>query len=334
MAAQSSATSTDVERSILLQPLQEQPGSFDFFQSVRLLKQSIPEADQIHFHANPQLAYPPAQIADLQFSPDGSVDLTVNFFGLVGPLGVLPYFYSELVRDRARAKDLALSSFFDIFHQRLLSLFHQAWQKQRFWAEWEQTSNDGVSSALQALLGIRTTGLQDRQHISDASLSFYTGLLALQTRPAVALEQILSDYFQVPAEVQQFRGAWYALPESNQCRLGNDGAFEELGMGAVVGDAIWNLQSHARIVLGPMRLDRFQDFLPAGQAHREAEAFVEFFAGRQFDFELQLVLDRTDVPLLELGSELPLGWCSWLKTDEFEWDPGDAILPLGQQLCM
>lgn len=333
MESEGRSTSADIATPEPFPELWDRPGSFDFFQAVRLLKLILPPSEGVRFHANPQLDFPPSSIESLQVSEEGA-SLTENFFGLVGPLGVLPYFYSEMVSDRVRAKDTALGAFLDIFHQRLLILLCRAWQKHRSWASWEQGERDGVSSALLALLGLGTPDLANRQQIADQSLLFYTGLLAMQTRPARALEQILTDYFKVAAEVQQFSGAWYLLPEAEQCRLGNESRFEELGMGALVGDAIWNRQSRVRVVLGPMPLSRLREFLPDGPSHGEAEALIDFFANRQFDFELQLVLDRTEVPPFQLGEELPLGWCSWLKTEEFETNPGDVVLPIGQQLCM
>ncbi len=41
--------------------------------------------------------------------------MRVNFMGVVGPQGVLPIYYTELVMDRLRAKDSTLRDFLDIF---------------------------------------------------------------------------------------------------------------------------------------------------------------------------------------------------------------------------
>jgi len=314
--------------------LEEHVGEFEFFQAVRLLHLIFPENTNVRFYANPALDFPPSQIDALDICDHGTAHMTVNFLGLVGPIGALPYFYSELVNDRVRAKDPTLRAFLDIFHHRLIFLFYQAWEKHRFPALWEQGVADGVSTALRALLGIGGPGLCERQHVADRVLMFYAGLLAIHSRPAAALEQLLEDYFEIPVAVEQFAGAWYMLPEAQQCRLGSETCFEELGVGSTVGDAILSRQSRVRIHLGPMRLARYREFLPSGRAWREAEALIEFFANREFDFELQLTLERGDVPEFELGGELPLGWCSWLKTEQFGYDPDDAILPLGQQLCM
>ncbi len=314
------------------QALKQRPGEFDFFQAVRLLRMMSPNGDSVRFHANPALDFPPSQIETLELS-EGSAHLTVNFLGLVGPMGALPYFYSELVNDRVRAKDPTLKAFLDIFHHRLISLFYEAWEKHRFPTLWERDQPDVVSTALRAVLGIGSPGVRGRQKVSDNVLMFYAGLLALQSRPASALQQLLADYFQVPAAIDQFSGAWYMLPQAQQCRLGSETSFEQLGMGAIVGDAVWNQQSRLRVRLGPMPLARYREFLPGGNAYSEAEALIDFFANRQFDFELQLALNREEVPEFELGEELPLGWCSWLKTEEFSHYPDDAILPVGQQLC-
>jgi type VI secretion system protein ImpH len=334
MATESRLSDSDVVSSAVLNALQQRPGRFEFFQAVRLLRLALRADEPVRFHANPNLDFPPSQVEIIQVPESGSAHIAVNFLGLVGPMGPLPYFYSELVNDRVRAKDSTLKAFLDIFHQRLLSLFYGAWQKHRFPVPYERNQEDRISSALLALLGIGSTGLPGRQNISDETLMFYTGLLAIQSRPATALQQLLGDYFQVPAVVEQFTGAWYMLPEAHQCRLGSESAFEQLGMGAIVGDAIWDQQSRVRIRLGPMPLACYRRFLPGGEAYRQTEALIEFFGNRQYDFEIQLLLERQEVPEFELGEELPLGWCSWLKTEEFGHHPDDAILPVGQQLCM
>lgn len=330
MGAAVGTADSAVDQLDILAELAASPGSFDFFQLVRLLELA---GKTPRFHSATALAFPAGDTRSVSFHHQNRADVTVNFMGLVGPLGALPYYYSELVTDRIREKDHALAEFLDIFHHRTIELFHAAWRKHRFPVPWEHREDEGVTSALKAVLGLRTPGLDERLALPDEVLLFHAGLLGLQSRPAGALQQILESHFAVPAEVEQFSGAWSMLPESQQCRLGSESISEQLGMGTILGDAIWDQQSRARVRLGPMPLARYRHFLPGGAAYSEVAALTAFFSDRQIGFEIQLVLNQQDVPACELGEDLPLGWCSWLSGGAFSHHPDDAILPLEETPC-
>jgi type VI secretion system protein ImpH len=244
---------------------------------------------------------------------------------------MLPLPYSALVVDRLRERDTSMRDFFDIFNHRAISLFYQAFEKYRFTIPYERGERDRFSHHILALIGLATPGMQERlkpEGVSDDSLLFYSGLLSLHPRSAVALRQVLLDYFRVPVEIEQFVGVWRPVEEESQCSLGEGNTYSErLGYGAVVGDEVWDQQSRIRIRLGPMTIDQYDDFLPGGEAFRRIQAIAGFFSGNEYDMELQLVLKRTDVPRCELAAKGPrLGWTSWIKSAEFERDPGDAIL--------
>jgi type VI secretion system protein ImpH len=332
----------DLERWPIAELLYREPYRFEFFQAVRLLMRMSPErtvvgrftnpADEVvRFGAHSPVAFPASQIQDLQQPPDGPAQMRVNFLGLTGPSGVLPLMYSQLVLERLRERDRTLRDFFDIFNHRMISLFYQAWEKYRFPIPYERGELDPFSYHLLALLGLGTPGLQDRQAVTDDSLLFYSGLLAMHTRSVTALRQVLSEYFEVPVEVEQFVGAWYPVEVESQCSLGEGLTYSErLGYGAVVGDEIWDQQSRVRIQLGPLTLERYLEFLPGGDAYRHLKALASFFAGEEFDVEVQLILKRREVPVCELETDAgqQLGWTSWIKSAEFRRDPGDAILEL------
>ena len=183
------------------------------------------------------------------------------------------------------------------------------------------------------LIGLGTEGLQNRQALADESLLYYAGLLAQQPRSAIALRLLLGDYFQAPVEIEQFVGAWYRLDEDAQCCFEQGPAeSRQLGVGAVVGDEIWEPQARVRIVLGPLPLLRYLDFLPSGTAYAPLRAITRLFSGDEIDFEVQLILDRKEAPHCELGAEgdaAPmLGFLSWAKSKPIERDPADAILQL------
>jgi type VI secretion system protein ImpH len=107
---------------------------------------------------------------------------------------------------------------------------------------------------------------------------------------------------------------------------------EQLGMGAVAGNEVWDQGARARIKLGPLSLSQYLDFLPTGSAYQELRGLTRFFSNDEIDFEVQLVLERADVPACELGSEgddsPKLGWVSWVRSSPIGRDPGDTILAL------
>jgi type VI secretion system protein ImpH len=324
--------------------LVEHAHCFEFFQAVTLLQRlsessrpvggfSNPEEEAVHFRVNPRLGFPASPIQKLEIPEDAPPEMMVNFMGLTGPMGVLPYTYSELILERVRAKDHSMAAFFDIFNHRAISLFYRAWQKSRFPVTYSAGSRDLFTHYLLDLIGLGTGGLRDRQEIDDEALLHYVSLVGMQARSAAALEQIIEDYFEVPVEIQQFTGAWYVLDEATQCAMSEvDTASCQLGAGAVVGDAVWDRQARVRIRLGPLGMERYCDFLPDASAYKALRAMTRFFSNQCLDFEVQLVLDRSETPGTELDADAAnparLGWVSWVKTAPLGGHPDDTILTL------
>lgn len=331
------------------QRLRSEPSSFEFFQAVRLLNLLFPQRqpvgsfanphqESVRFGANPDYGFPSSQISHMEWpesdQPQGSQPrMLVNFMGLTGPMGLLPLYYTALVRERVRARDTTLRDFFDIFNHRAISLFYQAWEKYRFTIAYERGEGDRFSHHLFDLLGLGTPGLQRRQPLPDDGLLFYAGLLSPHTRSATALRQLLMDYFDVPVEIEQFVGAWHALDDDTQCKFRETGGYsEQLGGGAVVGDEVWDQQSGVRIRLGPLTLSQYLDFLPTGPAYEPLRALTRFFAGDELDFDLQLVLKKEEAPPCRLGEEgnaaPQLGWLTWASSAALKQDPDGTVLRL------
>jgi type VI secretion system protein ImpH len=328
--------------------LRKEPYAFGFFQAIRLLERLFPgrkpvgrfvdPADEVvHFAANPSLAFPASEVQSLEAAHGQPARMSVNFMGLTGPLTALPQWYTGLIADRVRANDKALRDFLDIFNHRFISLFYQAWEKYRFPISYERGELDRFSHLLLDLIGMGTDGLQDRQAIPDEAFLFFSGILAQRPRSAKALESLLEEYFQVPVEVQQLLGGWFRLDPATECNLGDrETPSEQLGLGAVAGNEVWDQQARARIKLGPLTMAQYLEFLPNGSAYQPLRALTRFFANDEIDFDVQLVLDRLEVPPCELGSAAEqgpqLGWVSWVRSDpattEMSRDPQDTILNL------
>ena len=327
----------------MIEDLVNEPTAFEFFQAVRLLMQHSPQRtaigafgdptqEAVRFAANPEVGFPASEIQ--AFDPVAKPPkLVVNFMGLTGPLGVMPLTYAMLVAERSRLRDTALRDFLDIFNHRMISLFYKAWEKNRFTIAYEQGKNDGLTRHLLDVLGLGTEGLRSRLPVNDETLLYYAGALAPHTRPAAALEGLVSDYFGVPVEVEQFVGGWYRLEETAYCVLGDEDEAGTLGA-AVVGDEVWDAQARVRLRVGPLTRRQYDDLLPTGRGWATLVSLAKFFVGDQLDVDVRLVLARDEVQPCALGQAddeaLPLGWTTWLGTAPMTRDPDDTLLTLSE----
>jgi type VI secretion system protein ImpH len=302
--------------------------------------------------------------------------LVLNFFGLFGPQGALPLPYTrtlcELDTDRTVRKTsarTALRDWLDLFNNRLAALLYRAWQKYRLpvgyvRSVWrtdpaaDRRPPDKLTQVLFSVVGLGVPGLRDRlkvedpagrplARIDDLALLHYAGAFARRRPGERELEAILADYFALPTRVVALTGQWLSLPPASQTRLA-EGANAVLGLNAVAGEQIWDVNSKFRLRLGPLRYKEFVDFLPDPTPVPDRKGvfllsqLTRLYVGPEFDFEVQLVLYKFEVPdcVIQEVDEgqlgIRLGWNTWLAGDDMpdEVDdvlfdaPGEVTLPV------
>jgi len=321
--------------------LRAEPYRFEFFQAIRLLERLLPEREPVgrftnpgdevaRLGAHPSLSFPASEIQAIDWPEGKAPSVAVNFMGATGPQGPLPHAYTTMILGRLRSGDATLRDFLDLFHHRMISFFYQAWEKYRFAISYERGERDRFSHHLLDLIGLGTAGLQERLAVPDDAFLFFAGILGQRPHSAHALELLLNDYFEVPVQVVQLVGGWFRLDETTECCIGQrDTPSEQLGLGAVVGDEVWNQQARALVRIGPVTLQQYRDFLPNGSAYEPLRALLRFWTNEEIDFEVQLVLQREEVPRCQLGGEESnapqLGWVTWMKSKEMERNPDEAI---------
>ena len=330
-------------RKDLNQELFDEPYRFEFFQTVRLLekiyperqavgRETLPHDEVVRFRSRVAIDFPASENYEIRetvdnLTEDQKLELFVNFMGMIGPSGVLPTHYTELLLDRARYRDTAMWNFLDIFTHRAVSLFFRAWEKYRFPVQYERGS-DNFTEYLFDFIGLGTKGLRGRMALPDESLLPYGGLIAQKPHSANSLEQILSDYFGAPAKIEQFFGQWLDLEETDFTRAGVQN--HRLGATTIIGTRIWEQQSKFRIRLGALTFQQFQAFLPNGSAHAPLKSIVNFIVGLELDFDVQLILKANEVPSCILTTRAKrrpmLGWSSFLKSKPFEQDDEQVVL--------
>lgn len=318
---------------------------------------SDPGKEAVRLRALPALSFPPCEIQKvvaprgvepaahdhLPGEVSGPPEMTVGFFGLTGPSGTLPQHYTETLLRDLRGRSTALRDFFDIFNHRSLSLFHRAWEKYRlpaFYDRFGHGGDDPISRLIFAFAGFGTPYLRRRDNgplrIDDEAVLHYSGHLAHWPRSATGLESLLSDYFERVVRVEQFQGRWIRLRADETSLLPTadrpQGRFCQLGVDAICGDQVWDVQSNFRLRLGPLTYQQFVAFMPDGDQLSTLAHLTRLYVGPGMSFDAQLTLRRDHVPRAQLGAEGDLaprlGWNTWVKSAPFDRDVDDAVFIL------
>jgi type VI secretion system protein ImpH len=336
----------------LIDRLTGDPQTFSFFQAVRLIERAVaaertsahgiatnpvarfgtPAHEIVRFHTRPYLWFPSAEIQAVE-PPDAESagkqwEMTVNFMGLTGAIGVLPHHYSELLLKRLKAKDTALLRFLDMFNHRTVSLFFQAACKYRLPIEYERKQlhplpafdRDQPTQVLLSLIGLGTNRLAANLLTRDESLVYYGGLFTQNVRNVAGLKQILQHHFRIPVHIRQFVGQWRELIDDVRSRLPSRpeplGRNVCLGRSAMLGRHGWFAQGKIRITLGPLNLSQLQQFAPGTKALRALSEIVQFYVRMELDYDFVIRVRRCDMPLrIQLRADKPpvVGWNTWLS---------------------
>lgn len=332
----------------LMQALHEQPFAFDFYQAVRRIEATHPDAprigfsqrladDPIRFAQEPSLSFAPSTIWDLKL-PDADKPgppvprLFVTFLGLMGANGPLPLHLTEYARDRERNHaDPTLARFLDVFHHRIISLFYRAWASCQKTVNLERENDpagDRFALFVASLYGMAMPSQRFRDAAQDSAKGYFAGRLASQTRCAEGLGAIIKEYFDVPVDIQQFTGQWLPLPADCHLKLGKSPMNGSLGSTAIVGSSIWECQQKFRVRLGPLTLAQYEKMLPTATCRslRRLRDWVRLYTTDELCWDLQLVLKSNEVPRTSLGSFGRLGWTTWIRATPETNDRSDLTL--------
>jgi type VI secretion system protein ImpH len=256
------------------------------------------------------------------------VELTPAFFGLLGTQGALPLHYTEQIIAREHLKrDHAARAFFDVFSNRATALFYAAWKKYRLPLHYELDRDERYLPLLLSLAGVsnrdaRASVQQGPGALIDEAIAGHA--LAARHRPmsAAYLQRTLSEYFRVPIRVEQFVGKWYDVPRDQLTVIGDVNT--TLGATALVGERVWQRDMRARLVVGPLSKRDYEAFLPGEECAVALERMLTLLAGVTLEYEVSLVLKRTEVGASVLSGGARLGWDAFLCTRDAVRDRADA----------
>jgi type VI secretion system protein ImpH len=287
-----------------------------------------PRLEPLRIGQEPSLAFAASPIHAFDLADEsGRARLTILGFGLFGPNGPLPVHLTEYARDRMRAHgDLTLVRFCDMFHHRFSLFFYRAWADAQSTASLDRPAEDRFSRYVASLVSLGDDSLRERDVVIDHAKFFGAGHLVRQTRNAEGLQRLLAAFFETGVRVEQWIYHWLKLAPDQRTRLGAGRIAERLGVGAVVGEQVPDVQGKFRLRLGPMSLRAFESHLPGAAPFQQMLAWLRNYIGIEFAWDVRLVLQRDEVPRARLGSTGRLGWTTWMGTRTTPTDADDLVL--------
>ncbi|RNF82393.1 type VI secretion system baseplate subunit TssG [Montanilutibacter psychrotolerans] len=329
------------------QQLLAEPQRFQFFQALRILERLFVRQGhrvedvvprKVRFMNSMSLGFAPSEIESAQaFASDGmaldrsaaiehavtmedlgEVHITPAFMGLLGAGGVLPLHYTERLSERETYhRDRAARAFLDVFTNRAVALHYAAWKKHRLALQYELDNNERFLPLVLSLSGVGMQSLRRRMvdgegDVFDQAIAHYAGAIRQHPVSAVLLQRILSDYFNVSVRIEQFVGAWYAVPGAQRTRLGVGNA--QLGSTALAGERVWQRDLRMRLWIGPLDRGHFHDFLPGGSAAKALAKWLTLLTGACLEYEVRLTLKAEHVTGIRMGAGggARLGWDSYV----------------------
>jgi type VI secretion system protein ImpH len=327
--------------------LLQEPYRFEFHQAIKLLEYLYPKAIPFGETVNPlqevvavksrvyleSLSSDIYSLENVLLGAKASLDnppiLNVNFMGIAGIQGPLPFPYTEMIIQRIRNEDSSLKDFLDIFNHRLISILHRI--RKQYLISLNSTSPEKTEIAigLKAFLGLGQSALQNRLHVPDRSLLDYAGLYWSRPHSAGGLTSILKSYFHAPIRVEKCVGRWRPLSKDQQTHIGLKGRWQKLGQGAALGTRVWDQQNHFRLHLGPLTREQLDNFLPFGKGFQRLQDLTRLYVGPLIDFSI--VYSAEHPPSTFLQKKSYLGWRSWLGSSLISGDDVKIVVEEGFQ---
>jgi type VI secretion system protein ImpH len=311
----------------LINELLRRPQQFSFYQAVRLLVSSVddaslpgttssPDTEPLRFRPHASLSFASADVTSIDLLDNNSKNpqfrMDVNFMGLYGPSSPLPAFYTEEIIDGSRDES-PRRDFLDLFHHRAISFIYRSWQKYRYYEQFQTDAVDQFSQWMLSLVGLGDPVLRKGLNLDWERLLAYLGVLSMRGRSAFTLSRIISHYFRgLPVSIVQWVERRVKIDATQRAYLGSENC--SLGVDCSIGEEVRDISSKFRVCVGPLGFDDFRQYLPDANKYRELNDLVRFTLRDQLEFDIELNLDRKEIPELTLASDnlCQLGWSSWL----------------------
>lgn len=316
------------QNSTLEQELLDSAHSFEFFEAARIAELICDQHRSLRFRTSSSKGYPAGEVADLQESDDG-IEIVANVIGLFGPAGVLPHADKDIVS--GGDPNEYLRGFLDVFNERVIRLFYDAWKLNRIDVSFEMfqrkvhEKEDSAAIFLLSLCGLGIPTVRNQRLVPDDFFSGMVGQLCGNTRSANSIARCVAVRAGVPASLREFVKETISIPSRLQTRLGV-GESRELGRTASVGSTVASHRNRFEIRLGPLSKADLRRLSPhdPNSSYAELVDLVRAVMTTPYDFDFRFVVEKEAVSRTQLGSSC-LGFDSWVLAGKSEEDRDDPV---------
>lgn len=276
----------------------------------RVGRSSSPRREGIRFRQYPHLDHAPADVAALSLPQATDKPAIIENYaaGLIGPNGPLPHHVTEqAIAERLAGGAQPLRDFLDMLGGRFVGLLYRAWT---IGVPAYAAQDEGYACAFRTALAA-VHGPLPAEAVASGRL--HASWFLAYPRSRAYLRHLLEDAFHLKVRIEQFVGAWLALPVHARSRLGGSGATACLGAGVVIGSRSWDRRYRMRIHLRGGSFETYLGFLPRAPSRKRLDALVRGFARSHLEWDVEYELDTADIPPARFGGRaLALGLTCWL----------------------
>ena len=243
-------------------------------------------------------------------TPSRLPEVTINTVCIGGLNGPLPIPFTEILLDQAKQKDFSGYHFLDIFHHRLVSMWHRLRKRTYPHLYKSPPTTTPLGKLQEDLSGFKQQGNIPHQLFFD---HFWR-----RSRSLVSLIQMIERFFNIKTSIQPFEGTWRTVDISEGSKIGIKGQFQILGKNAILGLRCWDQTAGFTITIYLLDWETTQQFLPftdaslGGENYSRLKQLLISYMGILPKVFLKLSLEPNQNKGTILNKKYGLGWNSWL----------------------
>lgn len=318
------------------QSLFDTPTSFEFIQSIRLLRH-VPYqqnlkfwADDFSFESSLNLNFPKSEIENLSLVDD-RVEIRNLIAGLTGIQGALPYAYTNKIKQAPRKYREETQKFMGLFNHKLIAQYVDASLSYNLPIRYEVENENHYLNILHALNGYISN--QHSQPQLDDYFAEFAGLMQGQNNTAHALKTMLTCILKQDVHVKEFVEEKFKLPKEQQTALGGVGC--SLGVNTFCGESIRQIDGKIEIQIGPLSYSDYLKYLPQQEKSSELKGILASWCSPTLLIDLRLILAKEAIQPLKLSSssQIGLGQGAFLQPEHVLDNKETCYTIVGNTLC-